>query len=168
MISCPFHFQGRNNLFHTLLLFLYIAKTRDHGMLGRVNLGTSGINVLWVIDGWAYGVVEQYVLIYRRRSLIHSRVHECNAVLFTVFKSIYKYISHKSRSASARNEFPHIFSIIHCNTTEHMLDVLQDFSILSPCVSRIFIRVMYRMKDACTQARLWSAEFLYNLNNMID
>ncbi|XP_031843769.1 transmembrane protein 209 [Nomia melanderi] len=43
--------RGRNNLFHTLLLFLYIIKTRDHGMLGRVNLGTSGINVLWVIDG---------------------------------------------------------------------------------------------------------------------
>ncbi|KAG7199543.1 hypothetical protein KM043_014154 [Ampulex compressa] len=43
--------RGRNNMFHTLLLFLYIVKTRDHGMLGRVNLGTSGINVLWVIDG---------------------------------------------------------------------------------------------------------------------
>ncbi|XP_076639602.1 transmembrane protein 209 [Colletes latitarsis] len=43
--------RGRNNLFHMLLLFLYIVKTRDHGMLGRVNLGTSGINVLWVIDG---------------------------------------------------------------------------------------------------------------------
>ncbi|XP_032674619.1 transmembrane protein 209 isoform X2 [Odontomachus brunneus] len=43
--------RGRNNLFHTLLLFLYIVKTRDHGMLGRVNAGTSGINILWVIDG---------------------------------------------------------------------------------------------------------------------
>ncbi|XP_029039621.1 transmembrane protein 209 [Osmia bicornis bicornis] len=43
--------RGRNNLFHTLLLFLYIVKTRDNGMLGRVSLGTSGINVLWVIDG---------------------------------------------------------------------------------------------------------------------
>ena len=42
--------RGRNNLFHTILLFLYIVKTRDQGMLGRVNLGTSGINVLWVID----------------------------------------------------------------------------------------------------------------------
>ncbi|XP_078040168.1 transmembrane protein 209 [Augochlora pura] len=42
--------RGRNNLFHILLLFLYIVKTRDNGMLGRVNLGTSGINVLWVID----------------------------------------------------------------------------------------------------------------------
>ncbi|CAG5101610.1 Similar to Tmem209: Transmembrane protein 209 (Mus musculus) [Cotesia congregata] len=42
--------RGRNNMFHTLLLFLYIIKTRDHGMLGRVNLGMSGINILWVID----------------------------------------------------------------------------------------------------------------------
>ncbi|KAG5310304.1 TM209 protein, partial [Acromyrmex insinuator] len=42
--------RGRNNLFHTLLLFLYIVKTRDHGMLGRVNAGSSGINILWVID----------------------------------------------------------------------------------------------------------------------
>ncbi|XP_014203604.1 transmembrane protein 209-like [Copidosoma floridanum] len=41
---------GRNNFFHTLLLFLYIVKTRDHGMLGRVNLGMSGVNVMWVID----------------------------------------------------------------------------------------------------------------------
>ncbi|XP_043285398.1 transmembrane protein 209 [Venturia canescens] len=43
--------RGRNNMFHTLLLFLHIVKTRDHGMLGRVNLGMSGVNVLWVIDG---------------------------------------------------------------------------------------------------------------------
>ncbi|XP_015588188.1 transmembrane protein 209 isoform X2 [Cephus cinctus] len=43
--------RGRNNMFHTLLLFLYIVKTRDHGMLGRVNLGMSGVNILWVIDG---------------------------------------------------------------------------------------------------------------------
>ncbi|KAF7997041.1 hypothetical protein HCN44_005318 [Aphidius gifuensis] len=42
--------RGRNNMFHTLLLFLYIIKTRDHGMLGRVNLGMSGVNVLWVIE----------------------------------------------------------------------------------------------------------------------
>lgn len=43
--------RGRNNLFHTLLLFLYIVKTRNYGMLGRVNAGSSGINILWVIDG---------------------------------------------------------------------------------------------------------------------
>ncbi|KAL6264080.1 hypothetical protein P5V15_004159 [Pogonomyrmex californicus] len=42
--------RGRNNLFHTLLLFLYILKSRNHGMLGRVNAGSSGINILWVID----------------------------------------------------------------------------------------------------------------------
>ncbi|KAK0077979.1 hypothetical protein PV325_003214 [Microctonus aethiopoides] len=42
--------RGRNNMFHTLLLFLHIIKTRDHGMLGRVNLGMSGINILWVTD----------------------------------------------------------------------------------------------------------------------
>ncbi|KAK3909516.1 Transmembrane protein 209 [Frankliniella fusca] len=42
--------KGRNNLFHTVLLFLYIVKTQEHGMLGRVNLGPSGVNILWVID----------------------------------------------------------------------------------------------------------------------
>ncbi|XP_015119339.1 transmembrane protein 209 [Diachasma alloeum] len=42
--------RGRNNMFHALLLFFYIIKSRDHGMLGRVNLGMSGVNVLWVID----------------------------------------------------------------------------------------------------------------------
>ncbi|XP_049832972.1 transmembrane protein 209 isoform X2 [Schistocerca gregaria] len=42
--------KGRNNLFHTILLFLHQLKTREHGMLGRVNLGPSGINILWVID----------------------------------------------------------------------------------------------------------------------
>lgn len=42
--------RGRNNMFHTFLLFLYIVKTREHGMLGRVNLGMSGVNVLWVIE----------------------------------------------------------------------------------------------------------------------
>lgn len=42
--------KGRNNLFHTVLLFLHQLKTKEHGMLGRVNLGPSGINILWVID----------------------------------------------------------------------------------------------------------------------
>lgn len=42
--------KGRNNLFHTVLLFLHIVKTQEHGMLGRVNLGQSGVNVLWVIN----------------------------------------------------------------------------------------------------------------------
>ncbi|KAM6301855.1 transmembrane protein 209 isoform 1-T1 [Podargus strigoides] len=40
--------EGRNNMFHTLLLFLYIIKTKESGMLGRVNLGLSGVNVLWI------------------------------------------------------------------------------------------------------------------------
>ncbi|KAM9311090.1 transmembrane protein 209 [Gastrophryne carolinensis] len=40
--------QGRNNLFHTLLMFLYIIKTKESGMLGRVNLGLSGVNILWI------------------------------------------------------------------------------------------------------------------------
>lgn len=39
----------RNNLFHTLLYFLHYFKTKEHGMLHRVNLGRSGINVLWVV-----------------------------------------------------------------------------------------------------------------------
>jgi hypothetical protein len=41
---------GRNNLFHTLLLFLHQIKTKESGMLGKVNLGRSGINILWVIE----------------------------------------------------------------------------------------------------------------------
>ncbi|TRY72008.1 hypothetical protein TCAL_05402 [Tigriopus californicus] len=40
----------RNNLFHTLLYFLHYFKTKEHGMLHRVNLGRSGINVLWVVE----------------------------------------------------------------------------------------------------------------------
>lgn len=43
--------SGRNNLFHTLLFFLHHIKTKESGMLGRLNLGASGVNVLWVIDG---------------------------------------------------------------------------------------------------------------------
>ena len=42
--------QGRNNLFHVLLLFLHLIKTKEQGMLGRINFGSSGINVLWVLD----------------------------------------------------------------------------------------------------------------------
>lgn len=40
--------KGRNNLFHTLLMFLYVIKTKESGMLGRVNLGLSGVNILWI------------------------------------------------------------------------------------------------------------------------
>ncbi|XP_030435353.1 transmembrane protein 209 isoform X1 [Gopherus evgoodei] len=41
--------KGRNNMFHTLLMFLCIIKTKESGMLGRVNLGLSGVNVLWIL-----------------------------------------------------------------------------------------------------------------------
>ncbi|XP_060230148.1 transmembrane protein 209 isoform X2 [Meriones unguiculatus] len=40
--------KGRNNMFHTLLMFLYVIKTKESGMLGRVNLGLSGVNILWI------------------------------------------------------------------------------------------------------------------------
>ncbi|XP_060759149.1 transmembrane protein 209 isoform X2 [Neoarius graeffei] len=40
--------KGRNNLFHTILMFLYIIKSKESGMLGRVNLGLSGVNILWI------------------------------------------------------------------------------------------------------------------------
>ncbi|XP_075217050.1 transmembrane protein 209 isoform X3 [Lycorma delicatula] len=42
--------KGRNNLFYTILLFLHHIKTKEHGMLGRMNLGGSGVNMLWVIE----------------------------------------------------------------------------------------------------------------------
>ena len=41
---------GRNNLFHTILFFLHYIKTKEYGTLGRINLGSSGVNMLWVID----------------------------------------------------------------------------------------------------------------------
>ncbi|KAM9771718.1 transmembrane protein 209 [Syngnathus typhle] len=42
--------KGRNNLFHTILMFLYVIKTKESGMLGRVNLGLSSVNILWIFD----------------------------------------------------------------------------------------------------------------------
>jgi len=42
--------SGRNNLIHTLLLFLHQVKEERGGMIGRVNLGLSGLNILWVLD----------------------------------------------------------------------------------------------------------------------
>ncbi|GAA6081760.1 transmembrane protein 209 [Tachysurus ichikawai] len=42
--------KGRNNLFHTILMFLYIINTKESGMLGRVNLGLSGVNILWIFE----------------------------------------------------------------------------------------------------------------------
>ncbi|XP_053718568.1 transmembrane protein 209 [Synchiropus splendidus] len=42
--------KGRNNLFHTILMFLFVIKTKESGMLGRVNLGLSGVNILWILE----------------------------------------------------------------------------------------------------------------------
>ncbi|KAJ6216428.1 hypothetical protein RDWZM_007585 [Blomia tropicalis] len=41
---------GRNNLFYTLLVFLNHIKVKNFGLLGRINLGPSGLNIAWVID----------------------------------------------------------------------------------------------------------------------
>ncbi|XP_071960399.1 transmembrane protein 209-like [Antedon mediterranea] len=41
--------KGRSNMFQSILLFLHRIKTKEHGMLGRVNLGASGVNILWVV-----------------------------------------------------------------------------------------------------------------------
>ena len=41
---------GRHNLFSSLLLFLHHLKTNKSSMLGPVNLGLSGIDILYVID----------------------------------------------------------------------------------------------------------------------
>lgn len=42
--------KGRNNMFHAVLLFLHHIHVKHHGMLGRINLGLSGINILWILD----------------------------------------------------------------------------------------------------------------------
>ena len=41
--------KGRNNLFHSLLLLLVHLRSEEHGMLGPVNLGPTGLNMLWII-----------------------------------------------------------------------------------------------------------------------
>ena len=41
---------GRHNMLCALLLFLHHLKTKKHSMLGQVNLGLSGINVLYVVE----------------------------------------------------------------------------------------------------------------------
>jgi len=41
---------GRNNMIHSILLFLHTIKMEKSGMLGRVNFGLSGLNMLWVLD----------------------------------------------------------------------------------------------------------------------
>ncbi|WAR14849.1 TM209-like protein [Mya arenaria] len=35
--------EGRNNMFHAILFFLYHIQHKENGMLGRVNLGMSGV-----------------------------------------------------------------------------------------------------------------------------
>lgn len=42
--------SGRNNMLHTLLFFLHKIREERGGMLGQVNLGLSGLNILWVLD----------------------------------------------------------------------------------------------------------------------
>ncbi|XP_066922289.1 transmembrane protein 209-like isoform X1 [Clytia hemisphaerica] len=42
--------KGRNNLFVAIVVFLYYAKRNFHGMIERVNLGMSGINLLWILE----------------------------------------------------------------------------------------------------------------------
>uniref|UniRef100_UPI00358ECAD9 transmembrane protein 209 isoform X1 n=1 Tax=Myxine glutinosa TaxID=7769 RepID=UPI00358ECAD9 len=42
--------KGRNNMFCTILMFLHVIKTKESGMLGRANLGMSGVNILWIFD----------------------------------------------------------------------------------------------------------------------
>nr|CAH7720818.1 unnamed protein product [Callosobruchus chinensis] len=42
--------KGYNNLFHSILFFLYHVNKMEQGMLGRVNLGRAGLNMLWIID----------------------------------------------------------------------------------------------------------------------
>lgn len=45
-----FELQGYNNLFNSILFFLYHVNKREHGMLGQVNLGRAGVNILWIIQ----------------------------------------------------------------------------------------------------------------------
>ncbi|XP_076268905.1 transmembrane protein 209 [Rhynchophorus ferrugineus] len=41
--------KGYNNLFHSILFFIYHVNKLEQGMLGRVNLGRAGVNMLWII-----------------------------------------------------------------------------------------------------------------------
>uniref|UniRef100_A0A8D8WXA1 Transmembrane protein 209 n=1 Tax=Cacopsylla melanoneura TaxID=428564 RepID=A0A8D8WXA1_9HEMI len=42
--------KGRNNLFETILAFLHYVKTKEHGVLGKLNLGPGGTNMLWILE----------------------------------------------------------------------------------------------------------------------
>ncbi|XP_050296289.1 transmembrane protein 209 [Anthonomus grandis grandis] len=41
--------KGYNNLFHSILFFIYNVNKLEQGMLGRVNLGRAGLNMLWIV-----------------------------------------------------------------------------------------------------------------------
>ncbi|KAK4293237.1 hypothetical protein Pmani_034049 [Petrolisthes manimaculis] len=41
--------SGRNNLFHTLLLFIHHITHHQHSRIGSINLDMSGINLSWVL-----------------------------------------------------------------------------------------------------------------------
>lgn len=45
-----YELQGYNNLFDSILFFLYHVNKREHGVLGQVNLGKAGLNMLWIIE----------------------------------------------------------------------------------------------------------------------
>jgi len=42
--------KGRNNMLHTVILFFWLVKTKFEGRIGRINLGRSGLNLLWIFD----------------------------------------------------------------------------------------------------------------------
>ncbi|KAL1502198.1 hypothetical protein ABEB36_007375 [Hypothenemus hampei] len=42
--------KGYNNLFHSILFFIHHVNKVEQGMLGRVNLGRAGVNILWIIE----------------------------------------------------------------------------------------------------------------------
>jgi len=42
--------KGHNNLFHAIVLFLLHIKSLEHGVLGRINLGLTGLNILNVLN----------------------------------------------------------------------------------------------------------------------
>ncbi|XP_065200923.1 transmembrane protein 209 isoform X2 [Planococcus citri] len=51
--------RGRNNLFHVILFFLHHIKTKESCMFEHVNLGSSGINMLWVISDPSYNLYKK-------------------------------------------------------------------------------------------------------------
>ncbi|XP_038067904.1 transmembrane protein 209-like [Patiria miniata] len=63
--------KGRSNMFQAILLMLHHVKTKEHGMLGRVNLGMSGVNILWVIND-----AERLQTVRQRESLLLPKVLE--------------------------------------------------------------------------------------------